>query len=230
MLRDLAPEITDPGGQEARELSRRLGGLPLALHLAGTYLGSPFARWSTFAGYRQALDGVELPAALTDIEERGADIHATVQRTWDLSLDALAAEGMPQARPLLLVLSCFAPATPIPAWLLQLPPLGDLLTRQPGAPADNHGTERRGLRDGLQGLSRTGLIDISSGGSPAGRERGHGAPGGRRRQPDPAGGQRRCRVRRPCRRPRWRCWRRLRPGSIPPGQVTGRPGGCSGRT
>ncbi|MGH3172271.1 MAG: cyclic nucleotide-binding domain-containing protein, partial [Streptosporangiaceae bacterium] len=78
VLRDLAPEVADPGGREARELSARLGGLPLALHLAGAYLGSPFARWSTFAGYRQALDGVELPAALTDIEEQGADIHSTV--------------------------------------------------------------------------------------------------------------------------------------------------------
>src|SRR5689334_19698124 len=166
VLRDLAPEIADPGGREARELSRRLGGLPLALHLAGTYLGSPFARWSTFAGYRQALDGVELPAALTDIEEQGADIHATVQRPWDLSLDALAAQGAPQARPLLLVLSCFAPATPIPAWLLQLPPLGDLLTRRTSQ-ADDH-NERRGLTDGLRGLSRTGLVDISASGSPAG--------------------------------------------------------------
>ena len=35
VLRDLAPEVADPGGHEARELSRRLGGLPLALHLAG---------------------------------------------------------------------------------------------------------------------------------------------------------------------------------------------------
>ena len=167
VLRDLAPEVADPGGHEARELSRRLGGLPLALHLAGAYLGSPFARWSSFAGYRQALDGVELPAALTDIEEQGADIHSTVQRTWDLSLDALAAEGRPQARPLLLVLSCFAPATPIPAWLLQLPPLADLLAG-PGHAGQDNGAERRGLRAGLQGLSRTGLIDISATGSPAG--------------------------------------------------------------
>ena len=167
VLRDLAPEVADPGGHEARELSRRLGGLPLALHLAGAYLGSPFAHWSTFAGYRQALDGVELPAALTDIEEQGADIHATVQRTWDLSLDALAAEGRPQARPLLLVLSCFAPATPIPAWLLQLPPLVALLADRAGQEKDD-GAERRGLRAGLQGLSHTGLIEIASGGSPAG--------------------------------------------------------------
>src|SRR6201989_3393230 len=159
--RALAPEVADPGGHEARELSRRLGGLPLALHLAGAYLGSPFARWSSFAGYREALDGVELPAALMDIEEQGADIHSTVQRTWDLSLDALAAEGRPQARPLLLVLSCFAPATPIPAWLLQLPPLQDLADRT-GESGDR--SARRGLRDGLQGLSRTGLIDITGNG------------------------------------------------------------------
>ena len=167
VLRDLAPEVADPGGHEARELSRRLGGLPLALHLAGAYLGSPFAHWATFAGYRQALDGVELPAALTDIEEQGADIHATVQRTWDLSLDALAAEGRPQARPLLLVLSCFAPATPIPAWLLQLPPLAALLAGRAGAEKDD-GAERRGLRAGLQGLSRTGLIEIAASSGPAG--------------------------------------------------------------
>src|SRR6202011_3205663 len=71
VLRDLAPEVADPGGQEARALSLALAGLPLALHRAVAYLGSPCARWSSFAGYRQALDGVELPAALTDIEEHG---------------------------------------------------------------------------------------------------------------------------------------------------------------
>jgi CRP-like cAMP-binding protein/tetratricopeptide (TPR) repeat protein len=170
VLRDLAPDVTDPGGHQARELSRRLGGLPLALHLAGAYLGSPFARWSTFADYHEALDSVELPAALADIEGPGADIRADVQRTWDLSLDALAAEGRPQARPLLFVLSCFAPATPIPAWLLRPEPLAGLLT--PGA-ANRAGASGKDaawpvLREGLQGLSRTGLIEVSSSGGPAG--------------------------------------------------------------
>jgi tetratricopeptide (TPR) repeat protein len=171
VLRDLAPEVADPGGREARELSRRLGGLPLALHLAGAYLGSSFARWSTFADYHQALDSVELPDALADIEGPGADVRADVQRTWDLSLDALAAEGRPQARSLLLMLSCFAPANPIPAWLLQLGPLADLLTRQAGGPGDGRGNgeaERRVLREGLQGLSHVGLIEISNGSAPAG--------------------------------------------------------------
>lgn len=169
VLRDLAPQVADPGGHEARELSRRLGGLPLALHLAGSYLGSPFARWSTFAEYHRALDGVELPRALADIREPGAGIHATVQGTWDLSLDALAAEGRPQARLLLLVLSCFAPATPIPAWLLQLPLLAHLLTDSIGpAGAEDSGADLRKLREGLQGLASTGLIEIATGGGSAG--------------------------------------------------------------
>jgi tetratricopeptide (TPR) repeat protein len=173
VLRDLAPDVVDQDGQQARELSARLGGLPLALHLAGAYLGSQFAHWHSFSGYHQALDSVQLPAALADIEGPGTDLRATVQRTWDLSLDALAVDGRPQARPLLLVLSCLAPAIPIPAWLLRLPPLGDLLARTAGLP--QHGSsgeprarQSRALREGLQGLSYTGLIEISDGGGPAG--------------------------------------------------------------
>jgi CRP-like cAMP-binding protein len=174
VLTDLAPGAADPaGGRQARDLARRLGGLPLALHLAGAYLGSPFARWASFDEYHKALDGVELPAALTDIEEPGADARATIQRTWDLSLDALAADGRPQARPILLVLSCYAPATPIPAALLQPWPLAGLLG--PGAQdtagdaGDEQEAERlRRLRDGLTGLSSTGLIDIGASSGPAG--------------------------------------------------------------
>jgi CRP-like cAMP-binding protein/tetratricopeptide (TPR) repeat protein len=166
VLRDLAPDVADPAGYEARRLSRRLGGLPLALHLAGAYLGSSFARWASFAAYHDALDSVELPAALDDIEGPGADTRATLQRTWDLSLDALAAEGRPQARRLLMVLSCFAPATPIPARLLQPQPLADLLASRPDRTAARD--DLRGLREGLQGLSHTGLIEVSGSDGPGG--------------------------------------------------------------
>ena len=127
VLADLAPGMTDPGGEQARELARRLGGLPLALHLAGSYLASPFARWHTFAGYRDALDSSDLPGALIDLDDAGGQGRATIQRTWGLSLDALAADGRPQARPLLFLLSCYAAATPIPAAMLQPEPLGRLL-------------------------------------------------------------------------------------------------------
>jgi NB-ARC domain len=127
VLTDLARDISDPGAEQARQLGRRLGGLPLALHLAGAYLASPFARWHTFADYRRALDGVELPTALADLDDSGAQARVTIQQTWELSLDALAADGRPQARPLLLLLSCYAPATAIPAGLLRAELLAGML-------------------------------------------------------------------------------------------------------
>jgi tetratricopeptide (TPR) repeat protein len=162
-LTDLAPGIDDPDSLEARELGRRLGGLPLALHLAGSCLASPFARWHSFAAYRQALDGVDLPAALADLDDHAVSVRTTIQQTWDVSLDALEADGYPQARPLLLLLSCYAPATPIPVGLLRAEPLTYLLAYpEPGV----HGPEKeRQLRNGLRGLVSFGLIDSIVSGS-----------------------------------------------------------------
>jgi len=158
MLADLAPAVPDPRGQHARDLGRRLGGLPLALHLAGSYLGSPFARWRTFADYHHALDGVELPAALADLDDPAADARATIQRTWDLSLDALAADDHAEARPLLLLLSCYAPATPIPASMLAAA----------GMDVRDIDAEReRRLRSNLRALAVAGLIDTTDGDVPA---------------------------------------------------------------
>jgi tetratricopeptide (TPR) repeat protein/Mrp family chromosome partitioning ATPase len=162
MLADLAPDIDDPGAEQARQLGRRLGGLPLALHLAGSYLASPFARWHTFADYRRALDGVELPVALADLDDSGAQARAAIHQTWELSLDALAADGTEQARPLLSLLSCYAPATAIPAALLQEDLLAGLFN--PGGAQlrpIGRGVAARQLRRGLQGLSAVGLIDIA---------------------------------------------------------------------
>jgi tetratricopeptide (TPR) repeat protein len=164
ILADLAPGVRDPGGSQARELGRRLGGLPLALHLAGSYLASPFARWHTFAEYHHALDSVHLPAALADLDEPLADARTAIQRTWDLSLDGLAAGGQPQARPLLLLLSCYAPATPIPTGLLQPQPLASLLTAGSEPSVGDPDERQRRLRSGLHGLASVGLIDITGGG------------------------------------------------------------------
>ena len=55
----------------------------------------------------------------------------------DVPVDAGSVRwGRPTAR--MLVLSCFAPATPIPAWLLQLPPLAALLTDRRRLLGDDH--------------------------------------------------------------------------------------------
>ena len=111
------------GGErvEALALARRLGGLPLALRLAGRYLRSEFAEDSGFESYRQRLDAD--PRAIERIELDADDPEksdrSTVMRTWELSLDALARHGLPEARPLLRLLSCFASPVPVPVGLLR---------------------------------------------------------------------------------------------------------------
>jgi len=159
VLMDLAPGAGSR--EESLALARRLGGLPLALHLAGTYLGSDFRRWTSMAAYQRALnigDPAQVLSALSTSED---DPRMVVTRTWELSLDGLAAHGLPQARPLLRMLCCFAVATPIPVALLDPQLLVPLLQASAaeadalsGAPAD------RLLDQALRGLARVGLLGI----------------------------------------------------------------------
>lgn len=80
------------------------------------------------------------------------DDRAIVTSTWELSLDALAARGRPQARPLLRVLSCLAPAALIPPWMLDLNVLGQVC---------ENGED--GAAEGLTALASVGLITTSPG-------------------------------------------------------------------
>lgn len=133
------------------------------MHLAGSYLASPFARWHTFGDYRRALDSVDLPSALADLDDHAGDRRATIQRTWDLSLDAMAAGGKPEARPVLLMLSCYAPAAPIPLSLFQPQTLTDLaVTTSESGQDDGEGSRR--IHACLRDLAIVGLVDITSSG------------------------------------------------------------------
>lgn len=118
LLRGLAPQIADPDGLQALGLARRLGTLPLALHLAGTYLSSPWARWHSFGDYRLALDSGQAAQAVAELDAARTDPRAAVSLTWELSLEALAEQGVHEAREVLYLLACFAPTTPIPAALI----------------------------------------------------------------------------------------------------------------
>jgi Tetratricopeptide repeat len=149
VLADLAPEAGP--AEDAAVLSDRLGGLPLALHHAGSQLASEFAAERTFQEYARALD--ERFGRL--MGHGAADDRAVVTSTWELSLDGLAAGGRPQARPLLRVLSCLAPAVLIPPAMLDLAVLGRMY--QDG---------EDGAADGLAALASAGLIATSPG--PAG--------------------------------------------------------------
>ena len=113
VLLDLAPAAGSVA--DARQLSIRLGGLPLALHHAGSYLASSFSDERTFVSFQDSLE----QHFGRVMDWRGMDDRSTVMATWELSLDALARKGIEDARPLLQILSCFAAASPVPYRLLQ---------------------------------------------------------------------------------------------------------------
>ncbi|WP_433606085.1 tetratricopeptide repeat protein [Dactylosporangium sp. CA-139114] len=168
-------ELAGPGAgpaDAARRLAHRLGGLPLALGIAGRYLGEVATmppglagggEVRTFDDYAAALDRAGPLRLLDEDEDEDAAgpghgrTREIVGRTWELSLDLLAARGLPQARPVLRLLSCLRPAA-VPPSLLR----ADVLA----AHAPFAGLTPRRLWRAVRGLADVGLLD--PGGDPAG--------------------------------------------------------------
>ncbi|WP_157881479.1 XRE family transcriptional regulator [Streptomyces phaeochromogenes] len=134
VLLDLAGDSGDP--TEALLLAERLDGLPLALKIAGSYLarsargaglfrrhGKQSGRVRSFTDYIDALG--EAGTGFLDQNERwnsdNPDRETTyrrlIGRTWEISLDLLDEQRLPEARALMRIFSCFAP-TPLPIELL----------------------------------------------------------------------------------------------------------------
>ncbi|MET9963036.1 tetratricopeptide repeat protein [Streptomyces sp. NPDC006326] len=150
VLLDAAPAAGT--AEQARELAARLGGLPLALHAAGTYLAGPTSRYRTFAAYRQALEQelrFLLGAAHPDASHPQI-ARAVVRHTWEVSLDQLAGEGNALARPLLRLLALLAQA-PVPLSLIT----SDLLSVVSG-----HEVTAAALEAAFAGLHRYGLLGL----------------------------------------------------------------------
>ncbi|MEU0705055.1 FxSxx-COOH system tetratricopeptide repeat protein, partial [Streptomyces bacillaris] len=163
VLLDAAPHAGT--GNEAQALAVRLGGLPLGLNAAGTYLSVPTSRHRTFAAYQHALEtefadllGAEDPGAAADPEAA----RRVVRHTWDLSLDQLHRDGYTLARPILQLLSLLEPA-PVPRTLMT----AELVTGATGLPATAATVDTA-----LAGLHQYGLLhtpgaDEPEPGSPA---------------------------------------------------------------
>jgi hypothetical protein len=140
---DAAQVLIDHAGvkagsrEDAVALAHRLGGLPLALRLAGSYLHESVSRPAvfadhtmaeTFAGYQALLERGQVDVAFPapgvadsrDWRISEQDARDLISRTWEISLDMLIAQGMGHVRRLLRLLGCFADA-PIPYELLLRP-------------------------------------------------------------------------------------------------------------
>ncbi|ROO86223.1 tetratricopeptide repeat protein [Actinocorallia herbida] len=150
ILCDFAPRAGS--FQEARDLSDRLGGLPLALHHAGLHLTSPFNPERSFTSYAQALT-----ERFPQLMAVGADDRSIVRSTWRLTLDALVANGHPSAGAQMRVLARLAGGVPFPCELLD----HEVFARGCGL---DDGTRSAA---GLRALAHTGLITLGSSGSGA---------------------------------------------------------------
>ncbi|MES4908948.1 MULTISPECIES: tetratricopeptide repeat protein [unclassified Streptomyces] len=123
VLCDLAPHAGTPAA--AQQVALRLGCLPLALTLAGSYLHHQLLESWSMDEYRNRLEAD--PTGLIDqgaaLDPGRAESRHLVSRTWHLSLDALADQGLPEATTLLRLLSCWSP-DPLPLAVLSPASLG----------------------------------------------------------------------------------------------------------
>ncbi|MET7943965.1 tetratricopeptide repeat protein [Streptomyces sp. NPDC005302] len=137
---------------EARELAGRLGGLPLTLRLAGTYLTSvhqtpgafrPCGTPSTYVDYRRVWEH----------EVERLDSDHVLARTLSLSVGLLEERGQTHARSLLELITAFADAE-LPYSLLLTP------ERLASAPDGLNALSGSAVWDHLTGLAAFGLVDL----------------------------------------------------------------------
>ncbi|MFI1385064.1 tetratricopeptide repeat protein [Embleya sp. NPDC020886] len=172
VLLDLAGAAGTPA--DALVLAERLDGLPLALKLAGSYLARsargagllrhrghrPDGRLRSFAAYTEALG--EAGAGFLDQgghwQPEDVDtehLHRRlVGRTWEMSLDLLEEQQLPEARHLMRILSCGA-SVPFPVELLDPDVLQEVVGQPTGVDPEWDRADRA-----LEALVDLGLIDV----------------------------------------------------------------------
>ncbi|WP_329011330.1 FxSxx-COOH system tetratricopeptide repeat protein [Micromonospora rifamycinica] len=139
--------------EAATAVADRLDRLPLAVHLAGSYLGSGMAAVG-LEGYLRLLTDRSL-----SVVDEGApgwgeqDPRRLIMSTWEISLDALQRQGRTRARTLLRVLSFLAPGSVVPVSMLD----PAVLSAAALLPDGDEG--RAEMAAGLAGLRAVGLVD-----------------------------------------------------------------------
>jgi tetratricopeptide (TPR) repeat protein len=157
VLLELAPAAGDV--DQARALARRLGRHPLSLRLAGSYLHSQAAQGATFAAYRRTLGEQAQPKHYE--RDLGRRAGAATARAVELSLGALAQQGIPQTRQVLQLASCYAPG-PIPLSLLNARSLIETGLLTDFGDTSSRAEER--VTEALRELEATGILEPADGG------------------------------------------------------------------
>lgn len=140
VLRDLAPGTGS--AEDAAAIADSLGRLPLALTLAGGFLAHQVIAPWTMEEYGRRLQERPDPIELIDqgAIEAGNDSRHLVSGTWQLSLNSLTGQHLPEAVTLLRLLACWS-NDPLPLSLLAAVQLDLPL------PADRVELALRGLLD-----------------------------------------------------------------------------------
>jgi tetratricopeptide (TPR) repeat protein len=159
LLREHRPDLDD-GDPELAAIAEELGDLPLALHLAGSFLERyQHAEFGAPAAYLAQLRRPDLldHRSLTegDLSPTGHDQH--VARSFAMSDDRLDPDDSTDvtARDLLSRAACFAPGEPIPR---------DLLSASLGT-AEAESDDGRRFEDALHRLTGLGLIEAQPDGT-----------------------------------------------------------------
>ncbi|MGW7002232.1 tetratricopeptide repeat protein [Streptomyces sp. NPDC054933] len=158
VLRDLAPDAAGEA-EDFERLAERLDRLPLALTLAGSYLGRQLLERWTVSDYLE-----RLPNDPSELLDQGADpsedhARGRVSGTWQVSLDDLAHRGLPEAVTALRLLSCFAPM-PAPLPLSLLSPAAMDATRLPRLDPPLTGARADAALQGLISHDLVRLLDV----------------------------------------------------------------------
>ncbi|MEI2608110.1 MAG: hypothetical protein V9G20_05715 [Candidatus Promineifilaceae bacterium] len=155
LLQSLAPHLRD---DDTDAIAEALGHLPLALHLAGSYLHTyrhaPFAQPAAYLAELQT-ERLAHPSLQGEGSSHSPTAHERhVGRTFALSLERLnPAEPVDQlALSLLAHAACFAPGTPIPRPLLLI---------SAGITSDNRADQLRGEK-GMTRLVGLGLLTVEA--------------------------------------------------------------------
>jgi tetratricopeptide (TPR) repeat protein len=162
VLADFAGRHQELGGPgEAEALAARLGGLPLALKIAGSYLRDAATTPAVFTGlklrsyteYREAVERADLSASKQAGDEDLSEGQAQelIGRIWEPTRRLLEARPVPHAQAVLRLLASLA-AAPIPYLLLD----PGLIMESP-AFADITGPQ---LWQALTALADSGLADL----------------------------------------------------------------------